>query len=48
VLFLLSAVAGGDGPPALEGVTKVSELRDVRIRKLGADIALEGNLSQPT
>jgi diaminohydroxyphosphoribosylaminopyrimidine deaminase / 5-amino-6-(5-phosphoribosylamino)uracil reductase len=48
VLFLLSPVAGGDGPPALEGVTKVSELRDVRIRKLGADIALEGNLSQPT
>jgi diaminohydroxyphosphoribosylaminopyrimidine deaminase / 5-amino-6-(5-phosphoribosylamino)uracil reductase len=48
VLFLLSPVAGGDGPPALEGVTKVSELRDVRTRKLGADIALEGNLSQPT
>jgi diaminohydroxyphosphoribosylaminopyrimidine deaminase/5-amino-6-(5-phosphoribosylamino)uracil reductase len=48
VLFLLSPVAGGDGPPTLEGVTKVSELRDVRIRKLGADIALEGNLSQPT
>jgi diaminohydroxyphosphoribosylaminopyrimidine deaminase/5-amino-6-(5-phosphoribosylamino)uracil reductase len=48
VLFLLSPVAGGDGPPVLEGVTKVNELRDVRIRKLGADIALEGNLSQPT
>jgi diaminohydroxyphosphoribosylaminopyrimidine deaminase/5-amino-6-(5-phosphoribosylamino)uracil reductase len=48
VLFLLSPVAGGDGSPALEGVTKVSELRDVRVRRLGADIALEGNLSQPT
>jgi len=48
VLFLFSPVAGADGPPALEGVTKVNELRDVRIRKLGADIALEGNLSQPT
>jgi diaminohydroxyphosphoribosylaminopyrimidine deaminase/5-amino-6-(5-phosphoribosylamino)uracil reductase len=48
VLFLFSPVAGGDGPPALEGVTKARELRDVRIRKLGADVALEGNLSQPT
>ena len=48
VLFLLSPMAGGDGAPALEGVTTVSELRDLRIRKLGADIALEGNLSQPT
>jgi diaminohydroxyphosphoribosylaminopyrimidine deaminase / 5-amino-6-(5-phosphoribosylamino)uracil reductase len=45
VLLLLSPVAGGDGPPALEGVPKASDLRDMRVRKLGADLALEGALS---
>jgi diaminohydroxyphosphoribosylaminopyrimidine deaminase/5-amino-6-(5-phosphoribosylamino)uracil reductase len=44
VLLLVSPVAGGDGPPALEGVPKASELHDVRVRKLGADLALEGTL----
>jgi diaminohydroxyphosphoribosylaminopyrimidine deaminase/5-amino-6-(5-phosphoribosylamino)uracil reductase len=47
VLLLFSPVAGGDGPPVLEGVTKPSDLYDMRVRKLGADVALEGNLSQP-
>src|SRR5947207_1452726 len=44
VLLLFSPVAGGDGPPALEGVPKASELHDVRVRKLGDDFALEGAL----
>jgi diaminohydroxyphosphoribosylaminopyrimidine deaminase/5-amino-6-(5-phosphoribosylamino)uracil reductase len=44
VLLLLSPVAGGDGPPALEGVPKASDLRDVRVRRLGDDLALEGAL----
>ena len=44
VLLLFSAVAGGDGPPALEGVPKASDLHDVRVRKLGDDFALEGAL----
>ncbi|MEK6207361.1 MAG: bifunctional diaminohydroxyphosphoribosylaminopyrimidine deaminase/5-amino-6-(5-phosphoribosylamino)uracil reductase RibD [Chloroflexota bacterium] len=44
VLFLISPVAGGDGPPALEGVPKASDLHDVRVRRLGADLALEGAL----
>jgi diaminohydroxyphosphoribosylaminopyrimidine deaminase/5-amino-6-(5-phosphoribosylamino)uracil reductase len=44
VLLLLSPVAGGDGPSALEGVTKASDLHDLRVRRLGADIALEGTL----
>src|SRR5882672_6451741 len=44
VLLLYSPVAGGDGPPALEGVPKASALRDVRVRKLGDDLALEGAL----
>jgi diaminohydroxyphosphoribosylaminopyrimidine deaminase/5-amino-6-(5-phosphoribosylamino)uracil reductase len=45
VLLLLSPVAGGDGPPALEGVPKASDLHDVRVRKLGNDLALEGVLA---
>jgi diaminohydroxyphosphoribosylaminopyrimidine deaminase/5-amino-6-(5-phosphoribosylamino)uracil reductase len=44
VLVLISPIAGGDGPPALEGVTTASELHDVRVRKLGTDVAFEGTL----
>jgi len=44
VLVLFSPVAGGDGPPALEGVPTAGELHDVRVRKLGDDFALEGAL----
>ena len=44
VLVIFSPVAGGDGPPALLGVTKARDLQDVRVRKLGADLALEGTL----
>ena len=44
VLLLISPIAGGDGPPALEGVPKASDLHDVRVRKLGADLAVEGAL----
>jgi len=45
VLFLLSPIAGGDGPPALDGVAKPADLRDVRIRRMGADLAVEGALA---
>jgi riboflavin biosynthesis pyrimidine reductase len=44
VLIIMSPVAGGDGPPALEGVPNPSDLHDVRVRKVGADLALEGTL----
>src|SRR5437763_7071805 len=44
VLLLFSPVAGGDGPPALESVPKASDLHDVRVRRLGNDLALEGVL----
>src|SRR5438477_128379 len=44
VLLLFSPVAGGDGPPALESVPKASDLHDVRVRRLGNDLALEGAL----
>jgi len=44
LLVVFSLIAGGDGAPALEGVPKVSDLRDVRVRRLGADLVLEGTL----
>src|SRR5438876_1399958 len=44
VLLLLSPVAGGDGPPALASVPKASDLHNVRVRRLGNDLALEGAL----
>src|ERR671934_139063 len=44
LLLLVSPVAGGDGPPALAGVTGATDLHDIRIRRLGDDVALEGSL----
>ena len=44
LLVVFSLIAGGDGAPALEGVPKVSDLRDVRVRRLEADLVLEGTL----
>jgi diaminohydroxyphosphoribosylaminopyrimidine deaminase/5-amino-6-(5-phosphoribosylamino)uracil reductase len=44
VLLLLSPLAGGDGAPALEGVPSASQLHDVRVRRLGEDLALDGVL----
>ena len=45
LLFLLAPIAGGDGPPALDGVATPTELRDVRVRRMGADLAVEGALT---
>jgi len=45
LLFLLAPIAGGDGPPALDGVAVPTELRDVRVRRIGADLAVEGALT---
>ena len=44
LLFLLAPVAGGDGAPALAGVADATTLQNVRVRRLGADIAVEGAL----
>jgi len=45
LLLLLSPLAGGDGPPALEGVPSATDLRDLRLRRLGGDLAIEGALN---
>jgi diaminohydroxyphosphoribosylaminopyrimidine deaminase/5-amino-6-(5-phosphoribosylamino)uracil reductase len=44
MLLFISPIAGGNGLPALEGVPAASDLHDVRVRKLGNDLALEGAL----
>jgi len=44
LLMLVSPVAGGDGPVALEGIPSAAELHDLRVRRLGDDLAIEGAL----
>ena len=34
----------GDGPPALAGVTGTAELKNLRVRRFGEDVAVEGDL----
>jgi len=43
LLIITAPIAGGDGPPALAGVTDVAELKNVRVRRLGEDVAIEGD-----
>jgi diaminohydroxyphosphoribosylaminopyrimidine deaminase/5-amino-6-(5-phosphoribosylamino)uracil reductase len=45
LLLFVSPLAGGDGPPALAGVTSANALRGLRARRLGDDVALEGSLA---
>ncbi len=42
--LIVSPVAGGDGPLAIEGLDAAIDLRALRARRLGADILLEGDL----
>ena len=44
LLLLISPVAGGDGPPAFDGVAGPAELHDLRVRRVGEDVAIEGSL----
>jgi diaminohydroxyphosphoribosylaminopyrimidine deaminase/5-amino-6-(5-phosphoribosylamino)uracil reductase len=44
VLFITAPIVGGDGPAALAGVADTADLRNVRVRRLGDDVAIEGDL----
>ena len=44
VLFITAPVLGGEGPVALAGVAETTELRNVRVRRWGDDVAIEGDL----
>ncbi|HUQ41090.1 MAG TPA: bifunctional diaminohydroxyphosphoribosylaminopyrimidine deaminase/5-amino-6-(5-phosphoribosylamino)uracil reductase RibD [Candidatus Limnocylindrales bacterium] len=44
LMLIQAPVAGGGGPSALNGLSRVIDLRDLRIRRLGSDVAMEGEL----
>ena len=44
LMIITAPIAGGDGPSALTGVANVAELSNVRVRRLGEDVAIEGDL----
>ncbi len=44
LMIITAPIAGGDGPPALAGVTDTAELKNVRVRRFGEDIAVEGDI----
>jgi diaminohydroxyphosphoribosylaminopyrimidine deaminase/5-amino-6-(5-phosphoribosylamino)uracil reductase len=44
LLLLTAPIAGGDGPSAFNGLDRVMDLRSLRVRKLGDDVALEAEL----
>ena len=44
LMIITTPIAGGDGPPALAGVADTTDLKNVRVRRLGEDVAIEGDL----
>ena len=44
LMIITAPIAGGDGPPALAGVTDIAELKNTRVRRFGEDVAIEGDL----
>jgi diaminohydroxyphosphoribosylaminopyrimidine deaminase/5-amino-6-(5-phosphoribosylamino)uracil reductase len=44
LMIITTPIAGGEGPPALAGVTDTADLKNVRVRRFGEDVAIEGDL----
>ncbi|MEO8633537.1 MAG: bifunctional diaminohydroxyphosphoribosylaminopyrimidine deaminase/5-amino-6-(5-phosphoribosylamino)uracil reductase RibD [Chloroflexota bacterium] len=44
LMIITTPLAGGEGPSALAGVMDTSELKNVRVRRFGEDVAIEGDL----
>lgn len=44
LMIITAPIAGGEGLPALAGVTNTTELKNVRVRRFGEDVAIEGDL----
>ena len=44
LMLIQSPIAGGDGSNALDGLGKVLDLRSLRVRRLGDDVVMEGEL----
>ena len=45
LLVITAPIAGGDGPSALDGVGKSVDLTSLKVRRLGTDVALEGEIA---
>lgn len=45
LMIITAPIAGGGGPAALDGLGKTVDLRDLRVRRLGDDVAIEGEVS---
>ncbi len=45
LMIITAPIAGGGGPSALDGLERSIELRRVRVRRLGEDVAIEGEVS---
>src|SRR5438132_2557569 len=44
LMLIAAPIAGGDGPSALDGLGKTVDLAKLRVRRLGQDVALEGEI----
>lgn len=44
LMLIQSPIAGGDGANALDGIGKVLDLKSLRVRRLGDDVLMEGEL----
>jgi diaminohydroxyphosphoribosylaminopyrimidine deaminase/5-amino-6-(5-phosphoribosylamino)uracil reductase len=44
IMLVTAPIAGGDGPSAFDGLQRVIDLRSLRVRKLGDDVAVEAEL----
>ena len=44
LMLIQSPIAGGDGPNALDGIGKVVDLKGLRVRRMGDDVVMEGEL----
>ena len=45
LLLIAAPIAGGDGPSALDGIGRSVDLTKLRVRRLGEDVALEGEIA---
>jgi hypothetical protein len=43
-MLIQAPIAGGGGPTALDGIEKVVDLGSLRVRRLGDDVVMEGEL----
>jgi diaminohydroxyphosphoribosylaminopyrimidine deaminase/5-amino-6-(5-phosphoribosylamino)uracil reductase len=44
LMLITAPIAGGDGPTAFNGIGKIVELKSLRVRRVGADVVMEGDL----